>query len=94
MPAGDDPRQHPWWQHLPAEGRRQALRQRRRHRLWQALSSRRGLLLLLLLLLLAAIAALAAGGAGGMGLALLLPLALLPALAGFSYWLTWREFHR
>jgi hypothetical protein len=29
-----------------------------------------------------------------MGLALLLPLALLPALAGLSYWLTWREFHR
>ena len=94
MAAGDDPRQHPWWQHVPAERRHQALWRRRWQRLGRRLTSRPSLLLLLLLLLLAGSAGLAAAGAGGLALALLLPLLLLPPLAALSYWLTWREFHR
>jgi hypothetical protein len=94
MAAGDDPRQHPWWQHVPAERQFGTLWRRRRRRLWQLLSSRRSQLLLLLLLLLSVTAGLATAGAGGMSLGLLLPLLLLPPLAALSYWLTWREFHR
>jgi hypothetical protein len=57
------------------------------------LGSRRGLLGLVLLLYLGIVVVIARSGAGALSLVVLLPLLLVPALAGLAWWLTWHEFH-
>jgi hypothetical protein len=37
--------------------------------------------------------AIASSGVGAMGALTLIPLVVLPALAGLAWWLTWKEFH-
>ncbi|MBE9173892.1 hypothetical protein IQ216_12685 [Cyanobium sp. LEGE 06143] len=92
-PGHDDPRQHPWWQHVPAADKRGVQRRRRWRRLGTALGSRSGQLALLLGLYLAIALGMLRAGAGPITLLVVLPLVLLPALAGLAYWLMWKDFH-
>lgn len=89
----DEPQQHPWWQHVPAERKRSTLRQRRRQRWLRRILSRPGSLILLLLLNGGLWTGIAAAGAGLVTLLALVPLAVIPCLAAVNWWLTWKEFH-
>ena len=93
MTDHDDPRHHPWWRHVPSAEQTRALRQRRRRRIWNRLTSRKGLFSLLMLVNGGILITMAAAGAGPIALLALLPLVLMPALAGLAWWLTWQEFH-
>jgi hypothetical protein len=89
-----DPRDHPWWRHLPRAERRSIRWELRRLRFqawWDRRASRTLVMLLIYLgfcavpffigqIHLAAIAA--------------LPLILVPPIAYLSYLLIWHEFHR
>lgn len=92
-PGPDNPRQHPWWQHVPAADKRGVQRRRSWRQLGTALGSRSGQLALLLGLYLAIALGMLGAGAGPITLLVVLPLVLLPALAGLSYWLMWKDFH-
>lgn len=93
-PSQDDPRAHPWWQHVPNQHKPQALWRRRRHQTLRLLGSRPGKLVLVLLLFLGMVLAIALSDAGAMGLLVLVPLLIMPALAWLAWWLTWHEYHQ
>jgi hypothetical protein len=90
----DDPREHPWWQHVPRNRKPKALWRRRKDQLLRTVSSQRARLTMVLLLYLGIIVAIGLSGAGAISLLVLLPLLLLPALAGLAWWLTWDEYHQ
>ena len=92
-PASDHPSSHPWWQHVPEERRPALINAVRHKRLKAFLALRRSRIIILVAfyVLLCSLPVLL----GGASLAMLaiLPLLLLPALAGLAWWLTWKEFH-
>jgi hypothetical protein len=88
-----DPRQHPWWEHVPTRQRTATLRRRRWHLLKAALSTQRTKIAVTLLAYGAFTLAIASSGVGAMGAVTLVPLVVLPALAGLAWWLTWKDFH-
>jgi hypothetical protein len=90
----DDPREHPWWQHVPKQQKPQALWRRQRNRVLLLVSSRPSRLIFILGVYLGIIVVIALSGAGAVSLLVLLPLLLLPALAGVAWWLTWTEYHQ
>jgi hypothetical protein len=58
------------------------------------LGSKPGQLSVILLVYLGIVLAISRAGAGAMSLVVLIPLLLIPGLAGLAWWLTWNEFHR
>lgn len=93
-PSFRDPRDHPWWQHVPHAQRRSCRRQLRLLRLrewWERRSSRS---LVMLLIYLAFCLGLLVVAQPHLALTAALPLLLVPPLAALSYWLLWHEFHR
>lgn len=91
--TSDDPRQHPWWNHVPRNLQARTLERRRRQRFLSALVSQRGRLVALLLIYGAITLGLMGSGVGAISLLVLLPLLILPPLAALVWWLTWKEFH-
>ena len=92
-PASDHPSSHPWWQHVPEAKRPALITAVRRRRLVELLAHRRSRILgLVAIYVLFCSLPIVLGGASLSALALL-PLLLLPALAGLTWWLTWKEFH-
>jgi glucose-6-phosphate dehydrogenase assembly protein OpcA len=88
-----DPRNHPWWNHVPIERRLPTLIRRKRLLLKSALFSQASKLIATLVASVGVSLVIAGSGAGAMGIATLVPLLVLPALAGVAWWLTWKEFH-
>ena len=92
-PASDHPSSHPWWHHIPANQRSAVVRAVGRRRLRELLSRRRSQIIALVLIyaLLCGLLLILAGAS--LLVLAVLPLLLLPALAGLTWWLTWKEFH-
>ena len=92
-PGSDHPSSHPWWHHIPANQRSAVVRAVGRRRLRELLSRRRSQIIALVLIyaLLCSLPIILAGAS--LVVLALLPLLLLPALAGLAWWLTWKEFH-
>lgn len=92
-PASDHPSSHPWWHHIPADQRSAVVRAVGRRRLRVLLSRRRSQIIALVLIyaLLCGLLLILAGAS--LVVLAVLPLLLLPALAGLTWWLTWKEFH-
>jgi hypothetical protein len=84
--AADD---HPWWRHAAASQRR-TLRGMR-IRAWLRRRNSRILAMGMLYILICAIPLLFGGAT--ISLLAVLPMLLLPALAGLTWWLIWKEFH-
>ena len=92
-PASDHPSNHPWFRHIPAEQRSAVLRAVGRRKLRELLSRRRSQIIALALIyaLLCSLLLILAGSS--LLVLALLPMLLLPAVAGLAWWLTWKEFH-
>lgn len=88
-----DPRHHPWWEHVPVRQRSETLRRRRFQLLRANLSTQRMKVAVTLLAYGGITLVIASSGVGAMGALTLVPLLVLPALAGLAWWLTWKEFH-
>jgi hypothetical protein len=80
---------HPWWRHAAAGQKRTLLGMR--ISAWLRRRNSRIIAMGFLYLLLCAIP-LVFGGAS-ISLLAVLPMLLLPALAGLTWWLIWKEFH-
>jgi len=92
-PASDHPSSHPWWHHIPVDKRSAVLRAVGRRRLRELMSRRRSQIIALVLIyaLLCSLPIIMAWPS--LVVLALLPLLLLPALAGLAWWLIWKEFH-
>ena len=91
--ASDHPSSHPWWHHIPADQRSAVVRAVGLRRLRELMSRRRSqIIALVMIYALFCTLPIIRAGASLVVLALL-PLLLLPALAGLAWWLTWKEFH-
>ncbi len=93
MAPSSDPREHPWWQHLPHSQRQARLHTSRRLRLQQKLGQRSTVILAALLVYAATCLLFLLSKAGSLTALALTPALVLPLLAALAWWLTWKEFH-
>ena len=86
--AQDQLRDHPWWKHVPSTQRRSIPARQLKH--WLRRRRSRIVLMALIYALICGVPVIIGGAS--LSLLAVLPMLLLPAVAGLTWWLTWKEF--